>query len=98
MVSLVNSYTNATRIGWHLWEIDGSGGIYERLTDLPLGCLQGGGASSIINCDSAGVIDRLQGGRLRGDLAHHARLADGLVPPEQLLDHRGPGEGLRVEG
>jgi len=22
MVSLVNSYTDATRIGWHLWEID----------------------------------------------------------------------------
>ena len=22
MVSLVNSHTNATRIGWHLWEID----------------------------------------------------------------------------
>ena len=22
MISLVNSYTNATRIGWHLWEID----------------------------------------------------------------------------
>jgi len=29
MVSLVNSHANATRIGWHLW-------------DLPLGCLQGG--------------------------------------------------------
>ena len=28
MVSQVNSHTNATRIGWHLW-------------DLPLGCLQG---------------------------------------------------------
>jgi len=22
VVSLVNSHTNATRIGWHLWEID----------------------------------------------------------------------------
>ena len=22
MLSLVNSHTNATRIGWHLWEID----------------------------------------------------------------------------
>jgi hypothetical protein len=22
MVSLVNAHTNATRIGWHLWEID----------------------------------------------------------------------------
>ena len=22
MVSLVNSHTNATRIGWHMWEID----------------------------------------------------------------------------
>ena len=22
MVSLVNSHTNATRIGWHLWDID----------------------------------------------------------------------------
>ena len=22
MVSQVNSHTNATRIGWHLWEID----------------------------------------------------------------------------
>ena len=22
MISLVNSHTNATRIGWHLWEID----------------------------------------------------------------------------
>ena len=22
MVSLVNSHTNATSIGWHLWEID----------------------------------------------------------------------------
>ena len=33
MVSLVNSHTNATRIGWHLWEID---------LDLPLGYLQGG--------------------------------------------------------
>ena len=22
MVSLVNSHTNATRIGWHLWELD----------------------------------------------------------------------------
>ena len=22
MVSLVNTHTNATRIGWHLWEID----------------------------------------------------------------------------
>ena len=22
MVSLVNSHTHATRIGWHLWEID----------------------------------------------------------------------------
>ena len=22
MVSFVNSHTNATRIGWHLWEID----------------------------------------------------------------------------
>jgi len=22
MVSLVNSHTNATRVGWHLWEID----------------------------------------------------------------------------
>jgi len=22
MVPLVNSHTNATRIGWHLWEID----------------------------------------------------------------------------
>ena len=33
MVSLVNSHTKATRIEWHLWEID---------WDLPLGYLQDG--------------------------------------------------------
>ena len=33
MVSLVDSYANVTRIGWHLWQID---------SDLPLGYLQGG--------------------------------------------------------
>ena len=32
MVYIVNSHTNATRIGWHLWEID---------QELPLGYLQG---------------------------------------------------------
>ena len=32
-VCLVNSCTNATRIGWHLWEID---------LRFPLGCLKGG--------------------------------------------------------
>ena len=31
MVSSISSHTNATSIGWHLWEID-----------LPLGHLQGG--------------------------------------------------------
>ena len=36
MVSLVNSHTNATRTGWHLWEID---------LDLPQGYLQGGVSS-----------------------------------------------------
>ena len=33
LVSLVNSHTNAARIGWHLWKLT---------ADLPLGCLQGG--------------------------------------------------------
>ena len=33
MVSLVNSLTNATRIGWHVWEIDST---------FPLGYFQGG--------------------------------------------------------
>ena len=38
MVSLVNSHTNAPRIGWHMWEID---------LDLPLGCLQGGSTVNV---------------------------------------------------
>ena len=34
IVYVVNSHTNATRIEWHLWEID---------LDLPLGYIPGGG-------------------------------------------------------
>ena len=37
MVSLVNSHTNATRIGWHLWEI----GCRFALNSTP-GSLDGG--------------------------------------------------------
>ena len=39
MVSLVNSHTNATRIGWHLWEID-----FKIASGLPPGWSAGSGS------------------------------------------------------
>jgi len=48
MVPLVNSHTNATRIGWHLWEID-----LRFAPGLPPGCWRGRSGEMAGDADAA---------------------------------------------
>ena len=64
MVSSVNSHTNATRIGWHLWEMT---------EDLPLGYLQGG---KLEPRNAEGD----SGSSLRREILHNKRSTETLKP------------------
>ena len=72
MVSLVNSHTNASRIGWHLWEID--------LRFAP--GLPPGGRGKV---PEDGVVSIHVVARDGGDAAHVADRGSAVVPASGLV-------------
>ena len=82
MVSLVNSHTNATRIGWHLWEIDLKicPWVASRVAeDGGVGGQLAGGAGLLVRRGRGGPVGG--GGRHRGGEQPRAQTGRGLQPP-----------------
>ena len=70
MVSLVNSHTNSTRIGWHLWEID-----LRFAPGLPPGWQEQLSAGHLVGCTHQAKLHLRPGVALRDNLSRVASRA-----------------------
>ena len=82
VVSLVNSHTNTTRIGWHLWEIN-----LRFAPGLPPGWRTAGGGG-VGRQASAACPHPSRRGRPRRKLADHKRILYGGRLRRKLIDHK----------
>ena len=82
MVSSVNSHTNATRIGWHLWEID-----LKFTPGLPPGWSGFSAAIRFVRCTPFGAMIRYEVGsrNVSGGVMLEAEMAWGLVMLQDFL-------------